>query len=94
MSRLSGEKQGVRYASATRIVVPVFEFRQVFVQIGTKTTNSSQNCDIFNSFETFPSTLVNMDFADYPDAISKPLAVKDSDGQEIKLSFSIQYKLK
>ena len=38
---------------------------------------------IFNTFETFPSTLVNMDFADYPDAISKPLSVKDSDGQEI-----------
>jgi hypothetical protein len=30
-----------------------------------------------------------MDFAEYPDAISKPLAVKDSDGQEIELSFSI-----
>lgn len=49
---------------------------------------------IFNSFETFPSTLVNMDFADYPDAISTPLIVKDSDGQELTLSFSIQYKLK
>lgn len=48
---------------------------------------------IFNSFEVFPSTLVNMDFTDYPGAISPPLNVKDSAGQNIKLSFSIQYKL-
>jgi len=49
---------------------------------------------IFNSFKTFPSTLVNMDFANYPDRASPPLVVKDSDGQEMYLSFSIQYKLK
>ena len=47
----------------------------------------------FNSFIVFPSTLVNMDFTEFPDAQSKPLVVKDSDGQEITLSFSIQYKL-
>ena len=35
-----------------------------------------------------------MDFAEYPDATSPPLVVKDSDGQELTLSFSIQYKLK
>jgi hypothetical protein len=35
-----------------------------------------------------------MDFAAYPGAISGPLTVKDSDGQEITLSFSLQYKLK
>lgn len=45
------------------------------------------------SFITFPSTLVNLDFTDYPDAQSKPLVVKDNDGQEITLSFAIQYKL-
>ena len=47
----------------------------------------------FNSFETFPSTLVNMDFANYPNAASGPLVVKDNDGQEMIISFSIQYKL-
>ena len=47
----------------------------------------------FNSFITFPATLVNMDFTEFPDAQSKPLVVKDNDGQEIRLSFSIQYKL-
>ena len=46
-----------------------------------------------SSFYTFPSTLVNMDFTEFPDAKSKPLLVKDNDGQEIKLSFSIQYQL-
>jgi len=44
---------------------------------------------LFNSFETFPSTLVNMDFSNYPDAIDTPLNVKDSDGQQIEISFSI-----
>ena len=34
----------------------------------------------FNSFIVFPSTQVNMDFTEYPDAQSKPLVVKDSDG--------------
>lgn len=46
-----------------------------------------------NSFVTFPATLVNMDFTDFEGAQSKPLVVKDKDGQEIRLSFSIQYKL-
>ena len=45
------------------------------------------------SFITFPSTLVNIDFSEYPDAQSKPLVVKDNDGQEIRLSFSVQYRL-
>lgn len=43
----------------------------------------------FNSFETFPSTLVNMDFSDYQGAASTPLIVKDNDGQEMQMSFSI-----
>lgn len=46
-----------------------------------------------NSFITFPATLVNMDFTEYPDAQSAPILVKDKAGQEIRLSFSIQYKL-
>ena len=45
------------------------------------------------SFITFPSTLVNIDFTEYPDAQSRPLVVKDNDGQEIRLSFSVQYRL-
>jgi hypothetical protein len=45
------------------------------------------------SFITFPSTLVNIDFTEYPDAQSRPLTVKDNDGQEIRLSFSVQYRL-
>lgn len=32
------------------------------------------------SFITFPSTLVNIDFTEYPDAQSRPLVVKDNDG--------------
>jgi len=46
-----------------------------------------------NSFITFPATLVNLDFTEFEGALAKPLTVKDSDGQEIKLSLSIQYKL-
>lgn len=45
------------------------------------------------SFITFPSTLVNLDFTEFPDAQSMPLVVKDNDGQEIRLSFSVQYRL-
>ena len=46
-----------------------------------------------NSFVTFPSTLVNMDFTEFANATAKPIIVKDSDGQEIRLSMSLQYKL-
>jgi hypothetical protein len=46
-----------------------------------------------NSFITFPATYVNLDFADFAGATNRPLVVKDSDGQEIRLSFSIQYEL-
>jgi len=42
-----------------------------------------------NSFITFPATLVNLDFADFDGATNRPLVVKDNDGQEIRLSFSI-----
>ena len=45
------------------------------------------------SFFVFPSTMVNVDFTDYPDAAHPPMEVKDSIGQTITLSFSIQYKL-
>lgn len=45
------------------------------------------------SFFVFPSTMVNIDFTDYPDAQHPPMEVKDSIGQTITLSFSIQYKL-
>jgi regulator of protease activity HflC (stomatin/prohibitin superfamily) len=48
----------------------------------------------FNSFFTFPATLVNIDWSDFPGAQRGPLQkVKDSGGQDITLSFSIQYKL-
>ena len=47
-----------------------------------------------SSFLTFPATLVNIDFTDYPGAKATPVLVKDSDGQEMTLSFSLQYKLK
>lgn len=46
-----------------------------------------------NSFITYPATLVNMDFTDYDGANARPIIVKDKDGQEIRLSFSIQYRL-
>ena len=42
-----------------------------------------------NSFITYPATLVNYDFADFRGAANRPLVVKDNDGQEIRLSFSI-----
>ena len=45
------------------------------------------------SFITFPSTLVNLDFTHYPGAQHIPLTVKDKGGQDIVLSFSIQYRL-
>ena len=45
------------------------------------------------SFFVFPSTQQNIDFTDFPGAQSPPLEVKDSIGQTIKLTFSIQYKL-
>ena len=41
------------------------------------------------SFLTFPATLVNIDFTDYPGAKATPVLVKDSDGQEMTLSFSL-----
>jgi len=37
--------------------------------------------------------MVNIDFTDYPDAQHPPMDVKDSIGQTVTLSFSIQYKL-
>jgi hypothetical protein len=46
-----------------------------------------------DSFFTFPATLVNMDFNDFPGAQSTPINCKDKDLQEIKLSISVQYKL-
>lgn len=63
---------GIKYNAVTKKIDPSQVYTGGWYFIG-----------IFNTFETFPSTLVNMDFADYPDAISKPLSVKDSDGQEI-----------
>jgi hypothetical protein len=49
----------------------------------------------FTSFFTFPATLVNVDWSDYPGSQRGPLLkVKDSGGQDITLSFSIQYELK
>ena len=47
-----------------------------------------------SSFITFPATLVNYDWSDYDGSKSPPLDnCKDSGGQIITLSFSIQYKL-
>lgn len=46
-----------------------------------------------NSFITFSSTKQNIDFTDYDGAQAKPILVKDSDGQEMRLSFSLQYIL-
>jgi hypothetical protein len=45
------------------------------------------------NFITYPSTLVNVDFTDYPGAEGRPMEVKDSNGQAITLSFAIQYRL-
>ena len=47
----------------------------------------------FSSFVTFPATLVNIDWTDYPDAQYKPLQVRDNAQQDIIFSFSVQYKL-
>ena len=41
------------------------------------------------SFFVFPSTMINIDFTDFPDAQHPPMEVKDSIGQTITLSFSI-----
>lgn len=46
-----------------------------------------------NSFITFSSTKQNIDFTDYEGSQAKPILVKDSDGQEMRLSFSLQYVL-
>ena len=44
----------------------------------------------FSSFFVFPSTHINIDFADYPGAQKKPLLkVKDSDGQDMEFAFSL-----
>lgn len=42
-----------------------------------------------NSFITFSSTKQNIDFTDYENAQAKPILVKDNDGQEMRLSFSL-----
>ena len=48
----------------------------------------------FTSFFTFPATLVNIDWSEYPGSQRGPLQkVKDSGGQDITLSFAIQYRL-
>ena len=47
-----------------------------------------------SSFMTFPATLVNIDWSEYPGSQRQPLQkVKDFKGQDVTLSFSIQYKL-
>lgn len=48
----------------------------------------------FNQFFTFPATLVNVDFTEFIGANRPPLQLKDSDGQDIRLSISLQYKLR
>lgn len=45
-----------------------------------------------NSFIQFPKTQVNLDFANYPNAKATPLQAR-SEGLQITLSFSFQYKL-
>lgn len=45
------------------------------------------------SFITFPSTLQNIDFTTFPNAQHGPINVKDSGGQDIQLSISVQYRL-
>ena len=48
----------------------------------------------FSSFFTFPATYINIDFTEFPGAQRKPLEkVKDSTGQDMKFSFSLQLKL-
>ena len=46
-----------------------------------------------NSFITFSSTLQNIDFTNFESALAKPISVKDNEGQEMIVSFSIQYRL-
>lgn len=45
------------------------------------------------NFIIFPRTQVNLDFTEFADAGAAPLNIKDSQGQEIKFQFSLQYKL-
>jgi len=48
----------------------------------------------FNSFLSFPATLVNADYSNYPDAQMAPIVGgKDGSGQAMILSLSFQYKL-
>ena len=46
-----------------------------------------------SSFYTFPATLVNLDFTEFPGSASVPINLKDQDGQQMKLQLSLQYKL-
>jgi len=69
---------GIKYNAITKSVDPTKVYTGGWYFIG-----------VFNSFETFPSTLVNMDFASYPGAVAKPIDAKDSDGQELTISFSL-----
>jgi regulator of protease activity HflC (stomatin/prohibitin superfamily) len=46
------------------------------------------------NFIVFPATLVNLDFTDYKGAQSQPLNVKDNNGQTMRLSVSLQYRIK
>ena len=46
-----------------------------------------------NSFITYPSTVVNVDFAKFPDAKSTPFMARSSEGLSIEISFSFQYQL-
>jgi len=48
----------------------------------------------FSSFVTFPATLVNIDWTDYEGAQYKPLDLRDNAQQDVRLSLSVQYKLK
>ena len=45
------------------------------------------------SFVTFPKTQVNLDFNEFPNAAAAPLQLKDTEGQEIRFQFALQYKL-
>lgn len=45
------------------------------------------------SFITFPATLVNIDFTNFPGAQHGPIMVKDNGGQDIQLSIALQYRL-
>jgi len=69
---------GILYNSVSKSVDYSFIYKGGWYWIG-----------LFNSFFTFPATVVNVDFTTFPNANRSPIQLKDSDLQDINLSISV-----